>query len=232
MPHLSIPHLSISRSRAARSRSGSELRDLAAALTAALRARVGDGDGDEPVDARELCRMLCEEMSARRGGRRIDLRFERFPDEIEVTGLWLEFQDFDLVIVEERAEAVQQLVILGHELWHLHAGHCHRHMTGAAAAARALADQPGWRELALTVAARNGSHEAEERQAEDFGHRLAANFRTWLDGSDTRASTDPVGRAIQVSLGYRHPQRGPHSAAPQCGTQSGPQSGPRSGPRR
>ena len=31
--------------------------------------------------------------------------------------------DFDLVIVEDRAEDVQQLVILGHELWHLHAGH-------------------------------------------------------------------------------------------------------------
>ena len=71
----------------------------------------------------ELCRALCQEMSARRGGRPVELRFERFPDEIEVTGLWVEFQDFDLVIVEERAEEMQQLVILGHELWHLHAGH-------------------------------------------------------------------------------------------------------------
>lgn len=48
-------------------------------------------------------------MSGRRGGRPVDLRFESFPDEIAVTGLWVEFQDFDLVIVEERAEAMQQL---------------------------------------------------------------------------------------------------------------------------
>ncbi|MER7405810.1 toxin-antitoxin system, toxin component family protein [Streptomyces sp. NPDC000070] len=179
-----------------RSRRASAMRGLAAGLAAAVRARE-----QIPADVRSLCRALCEEMSARRGGRRVELRFERFPDEIEVTGLWVEFQDFDLVIVEERAEAVQQLVILGHELWHLHAGHGHHHVAGTAAA-RALDREPGWTSAALTVAARDGSRERDEAEADEFGHRLAAVFRTFADGTvrgEPDAALDPVRR----SMGYR-----------------------------
>ncbi|WP_227025959.1 toxin-antitoxin system, toxin component family protein [Streptomyces fodineus] len=171
--------------RLRRLRPGSAMRSLAGDLAAAVRARP-----DAPDDVRELCRALCEEMSATRDGRPVRLRFERFPDEIEVTGLWLEFADFDLVIVEERAEAVQQLVILGHELWHLHVGHRHHHLTGDAAA-RALADAPGWRGTPLTVAARNGSREADEAEADDFGHRLAALFRPHLTGAPSARCSAP-----------------------------------------
>ncbi|MFF9766181.1 toxin-antitoxin system, toxin component family protein [Streptomyces sp. NPDC014636] len=183
-------------SRLRRPGSGSAMRSLAGGLAAAVRARP-----EPPEGVRELCRALCEEMSALRDGRPVELRFERFPDEIEVSGLWVEFADFDLVIVEERAEAVQQLVILGHELWHLHAGHRHHHLAGAAAA-RALADAPGWREAALTVAARNGSRETDEAEADDFGHRLATLFRGHLPGSRP-APPHPV----QRSLGYRGRER-------------------------
>ncbi|MEV5876072.1 toxin-antitoxin system, toxin component family protein [Streptomyces sp. NPDC052101] len=178
--------------RLRRSRPGSAMRSLAGDLATAVRARPCAPDG-----VRELCQALCEEMSALRGGRPVRLRFERFPDEIEVTGLCVEFADFDLVIVEERAEAVQQLVILGHELWHLHAGHRHHHPVDAAA--RALADAPGWRDMPLTVAARNGSREADEAEADDFGHRLAALFRPRLTDSGAGASLGPV----QRTLGYR-----------------------------
>ncbi|MGW1956468.1 toxin-antitoxin system, toxin component family protein [Streptomyces sp. NPDC001920] len=179
--------------RSRRSPRASAMRDLASDLSAALRA-----GPRPPADVREVCQALCEEMSARRGGRPLELRFERFPDEIEVTGLWVEFQDFDLVIVEERAEAMQQLVILGHELWHLHAGHGHHHTVGAAAA-HALARRPDWDDLALAVAARNGSREQDEAEAEDFGHRLAAAFRPLLSGQDL---DEPLG-PLQRSLGYR-----------------------------
>ncbi|GAA2897877.1 toxin-antitoxin system, toxin component family protein [Streptomyces mexicanus] len=174
-----------------RVRPGAARRALAADLAAAVRARPSP-----PAGVRELCRALCEEMSTRRGGRPVQLRFERFPDEIEVTGLCVEFQDFDLVIVEERAEGVQQLVILGHELWHLHAGHRHHHVSGVAAE-RVLAGKPGWRDTALTVAARDGSREADEAVADDFGHRLATVFRPYL--GRTTAAPDPV----QRTLGYR-----------------------------
>ncbi|MEV7975859.1 toxin-antitoxin system, toxin component family protein [Streptomyces sp. NPDC086519] len=176
--------------RPRRSRPKPGMRRLAAGLTAAVRAGTR-----APADVRELCRALCAEMSRRREGRPVELRFERFPDEIEVTGLWVEFLDFDLVIVEERAEAVQQLVILGHELWHMHARHTHHH----AAAAHAFAGRPGWDSVALTVAARNGSREADEAEADDFGHRLAAALRSFLPGRGGEAPPDPV----QRSLGYR-----------------------------
>lgn len=203
-----------------RLRTRGAMRDLTGALDAALRnqarhqmrdqapSQARDQETDQvrdqvreqdnrPSRIRELCRALCEEMSARRA-RRVELRFERFPDEIEVTGLWVEFHDFDLVIVEERAEAVQQLVILGHELWHLQAGHCHDHSVGATAA-RMLADGQSWQGGALTVAARNGSREAAEAEAEEFGHRLATVFRPWVEGRT--ASTGSSG--VQASLGYR-----------------------------
>ncbi|MCS0601350.1 toxin-antitoxin system, toxin component family protein [Streptomyces sp. LP11] len=168
------------------------IRSLATGLAAAVQSR------SQPLPGvMDLGRALCEEMSALRGGRPVELRFERFPDEIEVTGLWVEFTDFDLVIVEERAEALQQLVILGHELWHLHAGHRHHHLAGAEAA-RAFAEGPGRRDVALAVVARDGSREAEEAEADDFGHRLATLFRSRLAGGGT-APPGPLQRA----LGYR-----------------------------
>ncbi|MFF4355568.1 toxin-antitoxin system, toxin component family protein [Streptomyces sp. NPDC001604] len=179
-----------------RSRRVSGMRKLTDRLGAAVRARPRP-----PADARELCRALCEEMSVLRGGRPVELRFERFPDEIEVTGLWVEFSDFDLVIVEERAEAVQQLVILGHELWHLHAGHSHHHVAGAA-----LADRRKWsafKDAAMSVAARDGSRVADEAEADDFGHRLAGAFRPLLTGH----GQDPQPGPVQRSLGYRSGRR-------------------------
>ncbi|MFJ8729926.1 toxin-antitoxin system, toxin component family protein [Streptomyces bauhiniae] len=185
------------RARAARlaarlrpSRPARAMRALAGELAAAVAELP-----QPPTDVRGVCRALCAAMSARRGGRPVELRFERFPDEIEVTGLWVEFQDFDLVIVEERAEAVQQLVILGHELWHLHAGHRHHPPLGPATLA--LADGSGWEGTALTVAARDGSREADEAAAEDFGHRLATLFRSRLGGP-----SEPLD-LVQRSLGYR-----------------------------
>ncbi|GAA4794656.1 toxin-antitoxin system, toxin component family protein [Streptomyces ziwulingensis] len=175
-----------------RSRSRSARR-LATDLAESIRARPRP-----PYGVQELCRALCEEMSARRGGRPVELRFEAFPDELEVTGLWVEFHDRDLVIVEQRAEAVQQLVILGHELWHLHAGHAHRHGPGKAAA-HVLTGGSTWRESAVGVAARDGSRQADEADADGFGHRLAAALRPYLTGPRAVPPPGPV----QRSLGYR-----------------------------
>ncbi|MGW0709901.1 toxin-antitoxin system, toxin component [Streptomyces sp. NPDC002643] len=180
--------------------SAAEMRKLIVGLTKAVRVRL-----DVPVGVRELGAALCAEMSARRGGRPVELRFERFPDEFEVTGLWMEFPDFDLVIVEERAETVQQLVILGHELWHMYAGHCHQPVPGLSPRLSAAFEQGG-----TPIAARNGSHASDEREAEDFGHRLATAFRSWVvtgaAGGGPVDPADPVGRAIQASLGCRRPR--------------------------
>ncbi|MEU4166210.1 toxin-antitoxin system, toxin component family protein [Streptomyces sp. NPDC026665] len=190
------------------------MRALAVELGRVLRRRI-----DTPVDMRRLAEALCEEMSRRRGGRPVQLRFERFPDEIEVTGLWMEFSDFDLVVVEERAETVQQLVILGHELWHMKEGHRDHHVDGATAAVaraalsgRSGGHGPGPRatpfrqEVARAVAARDGSRQADEARAEAFGLQLASVFRSWVTGPGDNVPLDPVSRAIETSLGYRRPQ--------------------------
>ncbi|CAL9414413.1 hypothetical protein SUDANB58_01713 [Streptomyces sp. enrichment culture] len=197
-----------------RARTGSAMRALVGDLAAAVHARPRP-----PGDVRALCRVVCEEMAARRGGRPVELRFERFPDEIDVTGLWVEFHDFDLVIVEERAEAVQQLVILGHELWHLHAGHGHHHVAGPDTA-RAPDRAPGWKGGALPaglaaalgrggtpVAARNGSREADEAEADAFGHRLAAAFRSLVTGGPDGPRGGPPAGPVQRTLGYRGGQQ-------------------------
>ncbi len=178
------------------------MRGLAVELTRALKKRL-----DAPVDVRESRGPLPgDEPAPRRPPHPAPLR--ALPDEIEVTGLWMEFHNFDLVIVEERAETVQQLVILGHELWHMMAGHSHshHHYAGAAAAAGALSDEPGWQEIALTVAAHNGSHEADEAEAEDFGLHLASVFRSWVTGPRTKGSLDPVEQAIQASFATADPR--------------------------
>ncbi|MFG2677612.1 toxin-antitoxin system, toxin component family protein [Streptomyces sp. NPDC048392] len=172
---------------------GRAARALAADLADGVRAKPRP-----PRDVRDLCHALCAEMAARRAGRPVELRFERFPDELAVTGLWVEFHDRDLVIVEEQAESLQQLVILGHELWHLYAGHRHHHGVGTTAV-RALAGRPGWTDTALVAAARDGSRQDDEAEADDFGHRLAAACRSLLPGRADDGPPSPV----QRSLGYR-----------------------------
>ncbi|MFJ4836470.1 hypothetical protein ACIP79_42255 [Streptomyces sp. NPDC088747] len=127
---------------------------------------------------------------------------ERIPDEFEVTGVWIEFHDLGLVVVEERAEHVPQLGILGRELRHIRQGHHPRHVDATAAAARTLAGGTDWPAIALTVAA-SDSHAADEAEAEEFGVRLASALRGRLDpcGGPEGTPVDPVGMAIHASLG-------------------------------
>lgn len=87
-------------------------------------------------------------MSEHRG-RRVDFRMASFPPGT-ASGLWLDMADRDLVVIEERTAPDHQLVILGHELWHMKAGHCSHHVDGAAVAARLLSDEA---DIAETVRA-------------------------------------------------------------------------------
>lgn len=58
------------------------MRALAAQLAGVVRQT-----GKPPGEVRALCRAPCAAMSRRRGGRPVELRLERFPDGIGVTGL-------------------------------------------------------------------------------------------------------------------------------------------------
>ncbi|GGX91489.1 hypothetical protein GCM10010510_40940 [Streptomyces anandii JCM 4720] len=157
-----------------------------------------------PVPARpaDLYAALCEGMSRRRG-RPVLFRTAAFPPGT-ASGLWLDMVEQDLVLVEERTAPDHQLVILGHELWHMKAGHCGHHVDGVQVAARLLEDGADLRATVHRAAARSGFDQAEEEEAESFGLLLASKCRTWLAGSSLRGPVhrDRLAGRIEASLGY------------------------------
>ncbi|MGW1363036.1 toxin-antitoxin system, toxin component [Streptomyces chartreusis] len=160
---------------------------------------------DVPAEPTVVFEALCQAMSVRRAGRPVKLVIRTFPDELAntTTGLWLDLEDQDIVVVEKRLAPDHKLVVLGHELWHMHVGHCGHDLQGTAAAARAaLPEQVDW-EMARRVAARAHSHAEDELAAEAFGLRMGATLSTWLVSPDNpRNLDDAVARRIRASLGY------------------------------
>ncbi|MER7680431.1 toxin-antitoxin system, toxin component [Streptomyces sp. NPDC096934] len=159
-----------------------------------------------PAEPATLYAALCDAMSRRRG-RPVRFRTAAFPPGT-ASGLWLDMAEQDLVVIEERTAPDHQLVILGHELWHMTAGHCGHHVEGAAVAARLLDDDADLRATVLKVAARTRFDLADEKEAESFGLLLASKCRTWLAGSPLRGpvSRDGLAGRIEASLGCRGPK--------------------------
>ncbi|MFF8841340.1 toxin-antitoxin system, toxin component [Streptomyces sp. NPDC015127] len=159
-----------------------------------------------PAAPADLYRALCDGMSRHRG-RPVRYRMASFPPGT-ASGLWLDMAEQDLIVIEERTAPDHQLVILGHELWHMKAGHCSHHVEGAAVAARLLTDEADLQATVLKVAARSRSDQAEEREAESFGLLLGSKCRAWLAGQTGRGPVrrECVAGRIEASLGYRGPQ--------------------------
>ncbi|WP_245766733.1 toxin-antitoxin system, toxin component [Streptomyces colonosanans] len=159
-----------------------------------------------PADPTDLYAALCDGMSRRRG-RPVRFRTAAFPPGT-ASGLWLDMADQDLVVIEERTVPDHQLVILGHELWHMNAGHHGHHAEGAAVAARSLSDTADLQATVRAVAARTHFDLSNEKEAESFGLLLASKCRTWLAGSSLRkpVKRDGLAGRIEASLGYRGPR--------------------------
>lgn len=179
---------------------GKEMRRLCGELVAEL-------DLPAPAAPDELYTALCGAMSRRRG-RPVHVRTSAFPPGT-ASGLWLDMADQDLVVIEERTAPEHQLVILGHELWHMQAGHGGHHVDGATVAARLIGDTTDLAATVRAVAARTRFDLEEEQDAERFGLLLASKCRTWLTGAaawgagpGTRQAEHLAGR-IGASLGYR-----------------------------
>jgi hypothetical protein len=153
-----------------------------------------------PAPPEKLYGALCDAMSRRRG-RPVHFRTSAFPVGT-ASGLWLDMADRDLVVIEERTAPDHQLVILGHELWHMKAGHCSHSVEGASVAARLLDDDADLRSTVLKVAARSRFDQAEEKEAETFGLLLASKCRAWLAVSSARGRRDHLAGRIEASLGY------------------------------
>ncbi|MFF8099355.1 toxin [Streptomyces sp. NPDC014986] len=138
------------------------MRRLADALIDPIRVPV-------PADPEVLFEALVASVSAWRG-RDVVVHRASFPPHT-ASGLWLEREGHDDVVVDERAAVWHQIVILCHEVWHM----------SRRQAEAGTGDRP------RPVAARTDFSLAEEQDADRFGMLMGRRLRVWLE-----ASTDSV----------------------------------------
>ncbi|MBC7271717.1 MAG: toxin [Streptomyces sp.] len=162
------------------------MRRLADALIDPIRVPV-------PADPEVLFEALVASVSAWRG-RAVTVHRRAFPPHT-ASGLWLEREAHDDVIIDERAAVWHQIVIFCHEVWHMH---------------RRLADAPADPARRQLVAARTDFSLAEEQEADRFGMLMGRRLRSWLDASsdctDDDDNQDLAGR-IGAALNYRGTRR-------------------------
>ncbi|MFE9773768.1 toxin-antitoxin system, toxin component [Streptomyces sp. NPDC005931] len=188
------------------------MRRLSARLVEHLPRTTGDGD---------LVPALGHALSRVRG-RPVRLHAAAFPP-ATASGVWIDRGDHDLIVYEENTDPEHQLVIIGHEVWHMFQGHCagtgHSPTASRGEAARTTAElvaalcaratgttgaltEPT--DAALHFAARADTRRAdEELAAERFGFRFATDVRAALE--EARAAGDPhhlAGR-LQASMAHR-----------------------------
>lgn len=138
-----------------------------------------------PADPDVLFAALVESVSAWRG-REVLVHRAVFPPHT-ASGLWLEGEAHDDVVVDRRAAPWHQLVIFCHEVWHMRQGG--------------------------TGGARTDFSLAEEQEADRFGMLMGGRLRTWLEASTDSVfasagndSPDLAGR-IGAALNHRGTQR-------------------------
>ncbi len=185
--------------------------------TRAMRGLAGDLLADArlspPAGAGEIIGRLCAAYARRRGGRKVDFRFASFPADT-ASGLWLEMDERDLLVIEERTRPEHQLVIACHELWHVDEGTCDSHGPGMAVAARLtgrhgdlaelLYSDAGLTEVIRQAAARADHGDPAEIRAEIFGLHLGKLLRPYLPPPREEQFPEAIER-IKTSLGWGSP---------------------------
>ena len=164
-----------------------EMRRLAGVLIGPMRVSV-------PADPEALFDALVDSVSRWRG-REVVVRREVFPPHT-ASGLWLEGDRQDIVVVDRRAAVWHQIVIFCHEVWHMH-------QQGADTPTVAAVDgRP------VPVAARTDFSLADEQEADRFGMLMSGRLRPWLEADPTPGdgAQDLAGR-IGAALNYRGTRR-------------------------
>ncbi|MEU3095949.1 toxin [Streptomyces sp. NPDC006967] len=152
-----------------------------------------------PADPEVLFDALVASVSAWRG-REVLVHRAAFPPHT-ASGLWLERESHDDVVVDERAAVWHQIVIFCHEVWHM----------SRREAGPDTGTDPG------PVAARTDFSLAEEQEADRFGMLMGRRLRTWLEtstgsgyavggGAGSDDPQDLAGR-IGAALNYRGTKR-------------------------
>ncbi|WP_223179175.1 toxin [Streptomyces griseicoloratus] len=147
-----------------------------------------------PADPEVLFEALVESVTAWRG-REIVVRRETFPPHT-ASGLWLEGETHDVIVVDRRAAVWHQIVILCHEVWHMN----RRDADAAPAPDPSGTPRP--------VAARTDFSLAEEQEADRFGMLMGRRLRTWLEAPEDsvyapRGDAQGLAGRIGAALNYR-----------------------------
>ncbi|MGW6460244.1 hypothetical protein ACWF94_30685 [Streptomyces sp. NPDC055078] len=185
----------------------SDMRRLRDELARALEQAAPDGPD-------EVFAALCARLGEHRG-RPVVLHLVDFPPQT-ASGLYLDMADRDVICVQADTSPLHQLIIFGHEVWHMMAGHQGQHTAappplgtaadGPAAAARLVADGQGLTSASGAVhglAARTDFRQTQENEAETFGLALGTRLRSWLEPAPDPTEHDEVARRLRASLGHR-----------------------------
>ncbi|MFF0104328.1 toxin-antitoxin system, toxin component [Streptomyces hirsutus] len=188
------------------------MRKLSTELLSNLRPLTGDA---------EVVPAIGRALSLVRG-RSVRLRGAAFPLGT-ASGVWVDRVNHDLIVYEENTDPEHQIVIIGHEAWHMFQGHGTSHSPTAARAAdpeasAKLADfvavvaevaridlSPARHmDVGLHFAARTDGHEVqEELEAEHFGFRFATAVQAALDEARTAGDPRNLTGRIQASMAHR-----------------------------
>ncbi|MER7167898.1 hypothetical protein ABT336_17745 [Micromonospora sp. NPDC000207] len=123
----------------------------------------------EPFDLHELCRVLGE-----RRGRPLRLMPISLPMHT-VCGMWVPTGDFDAIFYEQDTSALHQMLIIGHEVGHLLAGHRATAVLDADASRLLLPDLDP--QLVRRFLGRSNYDADAEREAEMIGSLLLRRTR-------------------------------------------------------
>ncbi|MEV5434609.1 toxin [Streptomyces sp. NPDC052682] len=170
------------------------MRRLADALIDPIRVPV-------PADPEVLFEALVASVGAWRG-RPVVVHRAAFPPHT-ASGLWLERDTHDDVVIDERAAVWHQIVILCHEVWHMRKRQEDQARAGDAAA--------GVRPR--LVAARSDFSLAEEQEADRFGMLMGRRLRIWLEACEDSVfaardhDTQDLAGRIGAALNYRGMRR-------------------------
>ncbi|WP_405623547.1 toxin-antitoxin system, toxin component [Streptomyces sp. NBC_00076] len=181
----------------------------------------------QPASDQEIIPAIGQALTQGRG-RPVRLRTAAFPPGI-ASGLWVDRTSHDLIAYEENTDPEHQLVIIGHEAWHMFQGHCSSTTAHGPTASRAQEPQtagallklaavlseaddtelpPATRtDAGLHFAARADAHQVdEELEAELFGFRFATDVQAALAQARTLADPHYLAGRIQVSMAHRVPR--------------------------
>jgi len=167
-----------------------EMRRLAGVLIGPMRVPV-------PADPGALFDALVDSVSRWRG-REVVVRREVFPPHT-ASGLWLEGDTQDIVVVDRRAAPWHQIVIFCHEVWHMY-----QRDTDAPSP---TGDGPP-----RTVAARTDFSLDDEQEADRFGMLMGGRLRPWLEapadpGPGAGEDAQDIAGRIGAALNYRGSRR-------------------------